>query len=165
MSAPVQTSSDIEVGAQLPTFVLDVTPRIVVMGASASRDWQPQHHDHAWAIERAGTKDIFLNTPNQAGWIQRYLTDWAGVRARLAKLRFRMRTPVFPGDQLVFTGTVTGLTAGTDGSDWVDVTLELTVGDKTATECAARLAVPATPDDNPWQLSGDGWRPGAAGEL
>ena len=158
-------SGDIHVGDVLPSLPVAVTARTVVMGASASRDWQPQHHDHAWAIERAGTKDIFVNTPHQAGWIQRYLTDWAGPRARLAKVRFRMRTPVFPGDDMVFTGSVTAVTTGADGCDWVDVTIALTVGDTTATECVARLAVPTTPDDNPWQLTRDAWTPGAAGDL
>lgn len=142
-------------GDRLPTLEVDVTARTVVMGASASRDWQPQHHDHAWAVERAGTRDIFLNTPNQAGWIERYLTDWTGPRGRLGKLAFRMRRPVFPGDRLVFSGEVTDVTD--DG--WVEVAVELTVGDTTCTTCTARLASPTDDDPNPWARRGDDWRP------
>lgn len=120
------------------------------MGASSSRDWQPQHHDRAWAIERAGTRDIFLNTPNQAGWIERYVTDWTGPYGRLGRLRFRMKRPVCPGDRLVFSGVVTNAEPG-----WADLDVTLTVGETVVTECTARVAVPD--GDNPWTRNE--WRP------
>jgi acyl dehydratase len=149
----------VQVGDTLPTLELPVTARIVVMGASSSRDWQPQHHDYAWATTRAGTKDIFLNTPNQAGWIERYLTDWTGAGGRLGRIKFRMRRPVYPGETLVFNGTVRDTAVDDSGCAWVDVDLELTVGDEVATEVSARMAVPQDEKDNPWRRSGDDWRP------
>ena len=158
MSATLRAGA-VSAGDQLPQLTVDVTARTVVMGASASRDWQPQHHDHAWAIERAGTRDIFLNTPNQAGWIERYLTSWTGPTGRLGRLRFRMRVPVCPGDRLVFNGTVEDVTVDDDGCCWADLRVDLTVDDTTVTECGARIAIPADDDDNPWQRSGDRWRP------
>ena len=36
------------------------------------------HHDQDFAQQRNGVRDIFLNTPNQAAWFERYLTDWTG---------------------------------------------------------------------------------------
>lgn len=150
----------VNVGDTLPELSVPVTARTVVMGASATRDWQPQHHDYHWARERAGTKDIFLNTPNQAGWIQRYLTDWTGPRGRLGRMKFRMRNPVYPGDLLAFRGTVRGVEPAGDGCMWIDVDLALTVGDTVCTEASARVAVPAeSPEANPWRLRGDHWRP------
>ena len=148
------TLADVSIGQDLPTLEVKIRARHVVMGASSSRDWQPQHHDHHWAVNRAGTKDIFLNTPNQAGWIERYLTDWTGPKGRLGKLRFRMRRSVCPGDVLVFNGTVRGV----DG-DWVDLDVRLTVDGEVATECSARLALPRTSHDNPWARRDDDWRP------
>ena len=142
------------VGDALPELKVIITARTVVQGAASTRDWQPQHHDHAWALERAGTKDIFLNTPNQAGWIERYLTDWTGPTGRLGRLKFRMRRPVFPGDTLTFNGTVSALEDG-----WVEVELLLTVADETATECTARVAIPRNDGENPWERAGDDWRP------
>ena len=44
----------------------------MVLGALATRDWRPMHHDKDFAVERNGTRDIFLNTPNQAAWFERY---------------------------------------------------------------------------------------------
>jgi acyl dehydratase len=140
----------VKAGDRLPELAVDVTARTVIMGASSSRDWQPQHHDHAWAVERAGTRDIFLNTPNQAGWIERYLTDWTGPQGRLGRLRFRMKRPVCPGDRLVFSGVVTNAEPG-----WADLDVTLTVGETVVTECTARVAVPD--GDNPWTRNE--WRP------
>ncbi len=152
------TRPDIAVGDDVPVLVVDITPRTVIMGASASRDWQPQHHDYVWAHEKVGT-DVFLNTPNQAGWIERYLTDWAGPTARLAQLTFRMKKTVVPGNALRFAGTVTAVTPR-DGVTFVDVEILLTVDETLVTACTTRIAVP---DDlnstNPWELRGDAWRP------
>jgi hypothetical protein len=142
-------------GENLPTLEVEIKARHVVMGASSSRDWQPQHHDTHWAVERVKVKDIFLNTPNQAGWIERYLTDWTGPKGRLGKMRFKMKKSVCPGDLLVFNGTVSGTSA--DG--FVDVEIALTVDGEIATECTARIAVPTSENDDPWQRRGDDWRP------
>ena len=59
------------------------------------------HHDYDFAVDRNGEKNIFLNTPNQAAWFERYVTDWTGPNGRLGRLRFRMRKPVFPDDTMV----------------------------------------------------------------
>ncbi len=142
-------------GDKLPTLEVKIRARHVVMGASSSRDWQPQHHDTHWAVERVKVKDIFLNTPNQAGWIERYLTDWTGPKGRLAKMRFKMKKSVCAGDVLVFNAGVTGVSD--DG--FVDVDIELSVDGEVATECTARIAVPTSADDDPWQRRGDDWRP------
>jgi acyl dehydratase len=149
------TAVDVTAGQALPELVVPITSRTVIMGASASRDWQPQHHDHAWAVAKVGPKGIFLNTPNQAGWIERYLTEWAGPTARLGRMRFRMRRTVCPGDELHFNGTVTAV--ADDG--WVDLDVALTVGDETVTTCTARVCIPREPADNPWSRRGDDWRP------
>jgi acyl dehydratase len=140
------------VGERLPTLEVPVTARMVIHGAAASRDWQPQHHNHAWAIERAGARDIFLNTPTLAGWLERYLTDWTGPYGRLGRLTFRMRKPMCVGDTLVFDGTVESVEEG-----WVEVALQLTVSGETATEGSARVAVPAREGENPWRRRE--WKP------
>lgn len=156
----------VAVGEKLPRLEVDVTARLVIMGASSSRDWQPQHHDHDWAVNRAGTRDIFLNTPNQAGWIERYITDWTGPRGRLGKLRFRMRRSICTGDRLAFDGVVRSLTKDENGTEWADVDVTLSVGGgEAATQCVVRVAVPSVPEDNPWSRSGDRWTPDAPGPL
>ena len=152
-------------GDRLPRLEVKVTARTVIMGASSSRDWQPQHHDHLWAVNRAGTRDIFLNTPNQGGWIERYVTDWAGPRGRLGKMRFRMRRSICTGDLLVFDGVVRSVATDPAGASWADVDVTLSVEGETATECVARVALSAGPADNPWARGADSWAPDAPGPL
>ena len=156
---------NVSAGDTLPRLDVNVTARMVIMGASSSRDWQPQHHDHHWAVNRAGTRDIFLNTPNQAGWIERFLTDWTGPMGRLGKMRFRMRRSICTGDALSFGGVVRSVATDEAGCTWADVDVSLTVGEERATECVARVAIPRDEDDNPWKRRGAAWTPDAPGPL
>ena len=153
------TLSAVAVGDTLPELAVDVTPTTVVLGALASRDWRPMHHDYKFATERNGVADIFLNTPNQAAWFERYVTDWTGPTGRLGRMKFRMKTSVFPGDHMVFTATVTSTGTDDTGCGWVDLDVELTVGDRVATTCMTRVALPTDDNDNPWQRRGDQWKP------
>jgi acyl dehydratase len=156
---PALTLEQIRVGDRLPELTYQVTATTVVLGALATRDWRPMHHDHAFAVERNGVRDIFLNTPNQAAWFERYLTDWTGPHGRPGRMRFRMRDSVFPGDTMAVTGTVTAVGVDGTGCGWADVEMVLSVDGAVRTECAARIAVPTGPDDNPWSRRGALWLP------
>lgn len=146
-------------GEDLPELRYDVTATTVVLGALAARDWRPMHHDHDFAVNRNGTRDIFLNTPNQAAWFERYLTDWSGPKGRLGRMKFRMRGSVFPGDTMVFEGVVEDVTTDDTGCGWATVLVTLSVDEETKTDCSARIALPANDDDNPWTRRADQWRP------
>ncbi|HLM95532.1 MAG TPA: hypothetical protein VK283_04405, partial [Acidimicrobiales bacterium] len=64
--APQRLLGDVAAGDELPALNYEVTATTVVLGALATRDWRPMHHDKDFAVNRNGTQDIFLNTPNQA---------------------------------------------------------------------------------------------------
>jgi acyl dehydratase len=151
--------SDVKEGTQLPVLEKDVKPVTVVLGAMASRDWRPQHHDYKFATQNNGLDDIIMNTPNLAAWFERYLTDWTGPKGRLGRIKFRMKDSVYPGETMHFAGTVTGVEAFNDDVGWVDIAIELSAGDKSCVGCEARIALPRTPDANPWKLKGDDWKP------
>lgn len=153
------TLDDLAVGDSLPELRHDVTATTVILGALASRDWRPMHHDRDFAQQRNGTRDIFLNTPNQAAWFERYLTDWSGPTGRLGRMRFRMHGPVFPDDTMVLRGTVTDTSVDDAGCGWVTVEVVLSVGDDPKTTCTARLALPTHDGDNPWARRAGAWRP------
>ena len=106
---------DVNEGQSLPDLSYDVTASTVVLGALASRDFRPMHHDRDFAQKRNGTQDIFLNTPNQAAWFERYLTDWTGPKGRLGRIKFRMKNSVFPGDTMTFVGKVDKLSTDDQG--------------------------------------------------
>jgi acyl dehydratase len=146
-------------GDGLPQLVHDVSATTVVLGALATRDWRPMHHDRDFAIDRNGAQDIFLNTPNQQAWLERFVTDWSGPRGRLGRMRFRMRDSVYPGDTMTISGTVEAV--DTDGVDcgWATVAAEVRAGGRLCTTATLRIALPLTADDNPWRRTGDQWVP------
>jgi acyl dehydratase len=153
------TLEQVKPGDRLPELAIDVGVTDVVLGALASRDWRPMHHDKDFAIERNGTRHIFVNTPHNAAYFERYITDWTGPRGRLGRIQFRMKDSVFPGDRMVFHGEVKDVARDETGCGWAELSLRLTVGEKTTTECSARVALPTAEDDNPWRRKGAEWRP------
>jgi len=162
MSSPVVPTrllGAVRAGDRLPDLHHDVTTSTVVLGATACRDWTPVHHDHRAATEQAGMRDIFLSTPTQAAWFERYLGDWIGPHGRLGRMTFRMRDSVYPGDAMVLRGVVREVTVDDAGCGWVALEVELTVGDRVCSTCEARVALPVDADDNPWRRRGDAWRP------
>ncbi len=160
MSSAGDISLDkLAVGTELPELAVDVTATTVILGALATRDWRPMHHDKDFAIGRNGTRDIFLNTPNQAAWFERYLTDWSGPRGRLGRMKFRMKDSVFPGDRMIFSATVDDVSTDDAGCTWAELSVRLRVEDRAVTECAVRMALPKDDDDNPWARTGEDWKP------
>jgi acyl dehydratase len=152
---------DVAVGDALPTLAYDVTATTVVLGALATRDWRPMHHDRDFAIVRNGARDIFLNTPNQQAWFERFVTDWTGPLGRPGRLRFRMRDPVYPGDTMTISGTVASTETDDSGCGWATVALDVRAGQpsRLCTAATLRIALPTSPDDNPWRRAGDRWVP------
>jgi acyl dehydratase len=146
-------------GDELPTLAYEVTATTVVLGALASRDWRPMHHDYDFAVHHNGLQDIFLNTPNQAAWFERYVTDWTGPTGRLGRMQFRMTSSVFPGDEMHFDGTVERVETDDAGCGWVQLAVALTVAGAVKTTCNVRVALPVSADDNPWDRRGDDWKP------
>jgi acyl dehydratase len=151
------TAKDITVGDVLPELSVEVSATTVVLGALAARDFRPMHHDKDFANNQ-GVENIFLNTPNQAAWFERFLTDWAGPLGRPAGLIFKMKASVLPGDTMTFSATVSEVEVDeAKGIGWITLDAPLHVGDKLVTGCTAKIAVPASEGDNPWKLKGERW--------
>lgn len=153
-------SNELAVGTQLPPLTVAVTPRMIIMGAATSRDWQPQHHDMAWATGSAGLPNIIMNNYTQAGWICRYITDWCGADGRIGRLRFSMKQPICPGDELLFAGSIKALEPGNDAMFWVEIDVQITAGGQLATTASIRLALPGSKDaPSVWRCPAARWRP------
>ena len=154
-----RTAAEVRSGEKLEPLAYDVTATTVILGALASRDWRPMHHDRDFAINRNGVRDIFMNTPNLAAWFERYVTDWAGPRGRLGRMKFRMKDSIFPGDCMVFNGAVDKVETDEVGCAWVHLNVDVSVGDRVCTSCAVRIALPSDAKDNPWARKGERWKP------
>lgn len=101
----------IKVGQSLPELAIALTRTLIVATAIATRDFQDVHHDPALALER-GSKDIFMNILTSNGLVARYVTDWAGPRARLRRVAIRLGAPNYPGDTMTLTGDVVSTADG-----------------------------------------------------
>ena len=146
-------------GDRLPELKHEVTATTIILGALAARDWRPMHHDHDFAVNRNGMRDIFMSTPNQAAWFERFVTDWTGPKGRLGRMTFRMKGSVFAGDTMVLSGTVEDVTVDDTGCTWADLALAVSVDGAVVTECSARVALPGDADENPWSRRGERWKP------
>jgi len=153
------TIDQVQVGDKLPPLVHEVTTTSIVLGALASRDWRPMHHDRDFAQQRNGTRDIFMNTPNQAAWLERFITDWAGPKARIGRYKFRMGDAICPGDTMVLSGQVESTETDDQSCSWVNLRILLAVDELVKTRFTARVALPANADDNPWARTGARWQP------
>lgn len=149
----------VDAGDVLPELTYDVSATTIVLGALAARDWRPMHHDYDFAVNRNGTQDIFMNTPNQAAWFERFVTDWTGPTGRLGRMKFRMVGSVFPGDTMTMRATVEKVETDAVGCGWAELAVTLSVADVVATTCTVRVALPNGKDDNPWERRGDQWQP------
>ena len=96
---------EVAVGDELPLWPVDVTTRLVVAGALATRDFEDIHHEVA-AAKRVGMKDLFMNVLTSNGLCARYLRDWAGPDARLAGIDLRLGVPNVVGDAMTLSGSV-----------------------------------------------------------
>lgn len=101
----------IKVGQSLPELAIPLTRTLIVATAIATRDFQDVHHDPALALER-GSKDIFMNILTSNGLVARYVTDWAGPRARLRRVAIRLGAPNYPGDTMTLKGDVVSTADG-----------------------------------------------------
>ncbi|AWH93706.1 beta-hydroxyacyl-ACP dehydratase [Dietzia lutea] len=98
----------VAVGDRLPELTIEGTPTFIVASALATRDFQDVHHDRDLAHAK-GSKDIFVNILTDTGLVQRYVTDWAGQRARITSIKLRLGVPWYAYDSLTLTGEVTGI--------------------------------------------------------
>jgi len=97
--------ADVDAGFELPVVALAITYEKVVMTPLATWDLFPGHCDPFYA-QGQGQKSIYLNTIALQGFADRFVTDWAGPAAFIARRKMVMKASVYPGDQLVGAGRV-----------------------------------------------------------
>jgi acyl dehydratase len=103
--APTRAFADVAVGDDLTPLAIPLTRTVIVSTAIATRDYQDVHHDPSLAVER-GSPDIFMNILSTNGFVNRFVTEWAGPASRVTKLSIRLGAPNYPGDTMTFTGSV-----------------------------------------------------------
>jgi acyl dehydratase len=97
---------DVKLGDALPEQRIEITSSLIVGGAVASQDFTPVHHDRS-AAKATGMQDVFMNILTTNGLVERFVTDWAGMNARVKNVSIKLGTPNLPGETMVMTGSIT----------------------------------------------------------
>jgi len=97
--------SDVNIGDSLPEQTIQLTSSLIVGGALASQDFTPVHHDKS-AAQASGMQDVFMNILTTNGLVEKFVTDWAGVNARVRNVSIKLGTPNLPGDAMKMSGQV-----------------------------------------------------------
>ena len=103
---------------QLPPASITLDRLGVIVCTTVCNDFRAGHYDPDLA-RALGMRDIFTDIPTSAGLAVRYVTDWAGPRARLVELDIALGVPFCARDTLTFTGSASSPRA--DGSIAVSV--------------------------------------------
>ncbi len=106
MSAKSIRYQDVKIGDKLPELPVPLSVSLIVSGAVASQDYTPVHHDKQ-AAKDAGMQDVFMNILTTNGLVSRFVTDWAGINARVKNVNIKLGTPNLPGDTMILRGSVT----------------------------------------------------------
>jgi hypothetical protein len=89
----------------LPALDIPLDRLGVIACTTACNDFRAGHYDPDIA-RGMGFADIFTDIPTSAGFVARYLSEWAGPRSRLRTLDIRLGVPFFAGDTLRLRGSV-----------------------------------------------------------
>ena len=118
--------ADVAVGTTLPERNFGPQTRTdIVRYQGASGDFNPIHHDDEFA-RSAGIPGVFSVGMLQAGYLGTYCAELFGPES-VRRLSVRFAEQVWPGDELVCRGTVSGLTSTRQGPA---AELELAIGRK-----------------------------------
>lgn len=104
------TFEELSVGQALPALAFPITASAIIAGALATNDFAKVHHDPA-AAAASGVPSIFMNILTTNGLVQRFVTEWAGVLARVRKIKIKLGAPNFVGDTMNLSGEVVAIDA------------------------------------------------------
>lgn len=97
--------------SSLPPLAVQIDRLGIIACASACGDFTAGHYDPDIA-RGFGFADIFTDSYTALGFAQRFVTDWAGPRARIETIELRLGASLFAGDTLQINGEATARTEG-----------------------------------------------------
>ena len=135
-------SEDVTVGDTLPPLPVTVDETQMFFFSAATYNGHRIHYDKDWARETEGYDDVLVQGPLQAALLARAVTDWIGPAGRLVTYSAQNRAVAFPGQELVFGGTVTAVRVEGDRT-LVDLDLAARRGDDVLMPGTATVALPS----------------------
>jgi hydroxyacyl-ACP dehydratase HTD2-like protein with hotdog domain len=112
---------DVDVGEQIPVLTVAVDETQLFFFSAATYNGHRIHYDQQWARSVEGYDDVLVHGPLQAALLARALGDWIGGRGRLVSFSVQNRAVAYPGEQLIFGGSVTAKRITDEGAGLVDL--------------------------------------------
>jgi len=128
---------------QAPEFLSPVISRVdIAWICVATGDPSPLHLDERFATS-LGHRSVVVPGTMVLGWLGQYLEEWAGGQKNLRHWKLRFTSPVWPDEQLKFSGKA-AKEESTEAGHYCEVEVEVTALDgRTVAKASARFAVPA----------------------
>lgn len=139
-------ADDVTVGRALPPLRVTVDETQMFFFSAATYNGHRIHYDKEWARDTEGYDDVLVQGPLQAALLARAVTDWIGPRGRLLTYAAQNRAVAFPGQELVFGGTVTGVREDGDRSV-VDLEIAASRGEDVLMPGTATVSLPRRDGD------------------
>lgn len=137
MIAPTRASAEIKPGDAVPGFSKTFGAADLVAYGAATWDWHRLHFDQEYA-RSVKLPNVILDGQAYGALFARQAMRWAGPRAFISKLGFRMRAMTFAGDTLSAEGEVTEVRGAV-----VVLAQRLKLGDgRLAADCTTELRLP-----------------------
>jgi acyl dehydratase len=141
MIRPTREAAAVTPGEALPSFSKTFGPADLVAYGAATWDWHRLHFDQSYA-RSVKLPNVILDGQAYGALFARQAMDWAGPRAFVSKLGFRMRAMTFAGDSLTAEGEVKEVRPGAEGATVV-LAQRLKLGDgRLAADCTTELRLP-----------------------
>ena len=140
MIKPTRSAATITPGETLPPLERQFTVVDLVAYGAATWDWHRLHYDleYARSMKLPG---VVVDGQAFGALLARAALDWAGPRAFLTRLAFRMKSMAFAGDTLRTEGEVTAVRAGTSGPI-VALAQRLTSAGRLVAEATTEIRLP-----------------------
>ncbi len=97
---------DVEVGLELPRYILRLTPAQLVRWTSVLEDWDSAYFDLDAAVNRLGLPGVVVPDSWKVNAMCRLLKDWALPGGWLWKLDLQHKALISPGEVIVLWGRV-----------------------------------------------------------
>jgi acyl dehydratase len=136
MIKPTRTAASVKPGEALPALERLFSAVDLVVYGAATWDWNRMHFDveHARRMQLPGP---IIDGQAFGALFARAALDWAGPRAVIKRLSFRMKAMAFAGDTLVCTGEVQRIQG-----DIVTLSQRLTGGERLVSEATTEVRLP-----------------------
>lgn len=141
MAAEQVFYDDVQPGDSFPTLTVTVDETQMFFFSAATYNGHRIHYDKDWARTVEGYDNVLVQGPLQAALLARAITDWIGGRGRLVEYAVQNRAIAFPGEELSFSGVVTGKRVA-DGTGLVDLDIAGRRGDTLLMPGTATVALP-----------------------